>query len=159
MLAALSEFLLGRETREEWAAALAAIFSATSSATVLGGPSAISASDVTEVMLDRRLRPHSSQPTSPDDRSMSKLPLSLLPASRARIAGLAGELGLDESADSLPGGGEVGGRMGAARAYASGPHHDPDVLFEFSLPDRWRSTELACIPMPEVGLAMLYGVV
>ena len=110
MLVADSEFLLGLETLlVGCAAALAASFSATSSATVLGGPSAISASDVAEVMLESRFRPHSSHPTSADDLSMSKLPLSLFAASMARIAGLAGELGLDEFAYSLPGGGDVGG--------------------------------------------------
>lgn len=159
-LAADSEFLRGRcctMRPEWWWCPLAAIFSATSSATVFAccpPPSASSASDVAEVMLESRFLPHSSQPSpvpAEEDRSTSKLPLSLLPvaASIALIAGLAGELGRVELAYSLPGGGELGGGIPCARAYASGPHHEPLARFEFSLPERYRSAD--AVSAPEAG--------
>lgn len=153
ILAADSEFLLGLKADDRTpvpAVGPAAIFSATSSATVFGRPesspdSARSAREVADVMLDSRFRPHSSHPSPPplaeEERSMSKLPLWL-----ARTAGLAGELGRDELAYSLPGGGDVGG---SDICRPSGPHQDAPLTGgrrEFSLPDRCRSADAAASP-------------
>lgn len=136
-------------------AALAAIFSAICSATERP-PSAESTSEVDEVMLDKRLRPHSTQPMSDVDRSRSKLLLALPCLSPCLTAGLAGDSGRLDIALSLPTGGEIGV---AETAYRSGPHQSTELLRDPSLPVRCRSTDTRLFVIEDGRMVPLRGLV